>query len=365
MKVLVTGGGTGGHVYPALSILEAIRRTYPEAEFLYVGTRKGLEYEIVTKMGIPFDVIDVKGFTKKSPFDALKTIHKAFNALNQAKKLIDKFQPDLVIGTGGYVSGPIVMAGVLKGKKTAIHEQNVYPGKTNRLLAKMVDRIYITFDESVKYFGNSSKILKTGNPVREEFMNLDKMACRKELGIPDDQMFVLSFGGSGGAKKINECMMLVMNHFKKNNKIRLIHVTGRNYYEKFMRCMEESSFTVGDNESVKDYLFDMPKYICAADVVIGRSGATSLSEICMVKTPSILIPSPNVVQNHQEYNARALESTGVSKVILEADLKDTVLIAQLQAFLESPETLVKMKENFDSMEILPAADMIAKDLFSL
>lgn len=365
MKVLVTGGGTGGHVYPALSILEAIQTEFPKAEFLYVGTRKGLEYEIVTKMGIPFDVIDVKGFTKKSPLDVIKTIYKASNAVSQALKLIDKFQPDFVIGTGGYVSGPIVMAGVLRGKKTAIHEQNVYPGKTNRLLGLMVNRIYISFNESKKHFRNSKKILLTGNPVRSEFKNLEKMTCREVLGIPKDKFFVLSFGGSGGAKKINECMMLVMNYFKKDPTMYMIHVTGRTYYERYLKHLEESSFTLGENEQVKDYLFDMPQYICAADVVIGRSGATSLAEICAVSTPSILIPSPNVVHNHQEFNARELEKQGVSKVILERDLTDSRLIECISQLKDSDHELDDMKNKFSKMTRLASSQMIAKDLFSL
>lgn len=365
MKVLVTGGGTGGHIYPALAIIEEIKSRHPDAEFLYVGTKKGLENEVIHKTGIPFQTIDVKGFNSKNTINKMHTVKKATWALKDSFGIVRRFKPDLVIGTGGYVAGPVVLAAALLGVKTAIHEQNVYPGKTNKILSKFVNRIYLSYAESTQYFKNKSKLVITGNPVRNAFESLDKKACRAELGIDPETFFVVSFGGSGGAKKINDTMLLVLNFFKNEKKVKLIHVTGKSYYEKFVKSIDQAGFQLGSNASVKDYIFDIPKYICAADLVIGRAGATSLAELLAVRTPSILIPSPNVADDHQTYNALEMKRMGVSMMIKESELIDTKISQFIVECLENSDRLKEMEKAFESLPNAKAADEIVKDFLLL
>ena len=365
MKVLVTGGGTGGHIYPALAIIEEIRRQHSDVEFLYVGTINGLEHEVVIKAGIPFEVIDVRGFSSKSTLKKIHTVKKATTALGQSMKIIRKFKPNLVIGTGGYVAGPVVLAASLMKIKTAIHEQNVYPGKTNKILSKFVDRIYLSYAESAKYFSNPSKLVLAGNPVRNEFESLKKDVCRESLGIDQDTFFVVSFGGSGGAKKINDTMVLVLNYFKNENRVKLIHVTGKSYYEKFIKCVSQAGFPFGANACVKDYRFDIPRYLCAADLVIGRAGATTLAELLAVKTPSILIPSPNVADDHQTYNAKEMERLGVSMMIKETELNDGKISQYIVTCLDDRSQLSKMQSAFEKISKEKAAKVIVKDLLKL
>ncbi len=367
MKVLVTGGGTGGHIYPALAIIEEIKRQEANTEFLYVGTRTGLEHEIVTKAGIPFEFVDVRGFSSKSPIKKLGTVKKASGALADSVKIIKRFKPDLVIGTGGYVAGPVVLAAAISNKKiiTAIHEQNVFPGKTNKILSRFVNRVYLSYEESNRYFSDKKKLKLVGNPVRNEFESLEKEACREALGIEKDTFFVVSFGGSGGAKKINETMLLVLNFFKNDKRFKLIHVTGKSYYEKFIKCLDQSGLQLGSNTTIKDYLFDIPRYLCAADLVIGRAGATTLAELMAVKTPSILIPSPNVADDHQTYNAKEMQRLGISKMIAESDLNDGKISQFIIACHEDQTELKKMNSAFEKMTREKAAKSIVKDLLKL
>ncbi len=364
MKVLLTGGGTGGHIYPALAIIEEIKKQHPNASFLYVGTKSGLEHEVVVKEGIPFQMIDVKGFTSKQIVKKVLTVKKAAVAVLESIKIAKAFKPDLVIGTGGYVAGPMVLGAALSGYKTAIHEQNVFPGKTNKLLSKFVNRVYLSYEESAKYFPNKEKLVWTGNPVRKEFEALQKEDCRKALGLEKDTFLVVSFGGSGGAKRINDTMLLVLNYFKNDPKVKLFHVTGKCYYEKFVKCIDQSGLSLGKNTEVKDYLFDIPKYLCAADLVIGRSGATTLSELLAVKTPSVLIPSPNVAEDHQTYNAKEMVRLGVSQMIQESELSDHMIIDFINTSRENPVTLNEMKMAFAKLSNERAAKLIVDDFIN-
>jgi len=225
MRVLITGGGTGGHIYPDISIAKKLKQEFKDIDILYIGTNKGLERELVPKEGINFKTITVTGFQRKISPELIKTINNLIKGLKQSRQIIKSFKPDFVIGTGGYVCGPVVLMASLMKIKTAIHEQNVIPGATNRILSKFVDRIYISFDESKKYFNvDSNKIVFTGNPIREEF-NID-MGHR----VAEPELRVLSFGGSRGAKKINETIRDSLSYLNGMDGIRLNHIKGKYYY---------------------------------------------------------------------------------------------------------------------------------------
>lgn len=361
MRVIVTGGGTGGHIYPALAVVEALKEIDPETRILYVGSNRGLEREIVSKTGIDFKGMDVQGYTKKTPAALLETTWKAGVAVLKSINLLHKFKPDIVFGTGGYVSGPIVFAAAAMGKLTAIHEQNVHPGKTTRLLEKRVKRVYISFQETSQELQHPEKTLLTGNPVRGDFKKLKKEVCRAQLGI-ENQFFLLSFGGSGGAKRINEIMMLVMNYYRSNPSVKIVHVTGRSHYERYMKLLEQNEFKPNQNLTIVPYLYDMPKYLVAADLVIGRAGATTIAELCEAGTPSILIPSPNVSENHQEFNARSLERSGVSILLPERHLTDSRLVTLINERIVQPQLLEIMRQKFASLRHENVAAVIAEDL---
>lgn len=365
MKVLITGGGTGGHIYPAVAIANKIKHEIKNAEILFVGTKKGLESQLVPKAGYKLETITVSGFKRNVSFDTIKSVRDLFLGLKDAVKVIKRFKPDLVIGTGGYVCGPIVFVASLLNIKTVIHEQNVIPGITNKILGKLVHKILVSFDESKGYFNNSGKVVVVGNPVRKDFLNTNKEQCRKELGILDKQLVVLSFGGSRGAEKINETMVEVINKLKGRNDISIIHVTGSKHYEGVLKALGEKSLHSYKNIIIKEYIYDMAKYMGACDIVISRSGAITLAEITVMGLPSILIPSPYVTNNHQELNARVLEKNGAAVLLLEKELNDTNIVNLLNSFAQDKNKLKEMALQSKRLAKPNATDMIYTNILNL
>ncbi len=360
MKVLITGGGTGGHIYPALAIARKIKEESNSVDILYVGTKTGMEADIVPKEGFNFKTIRVKGFRRKLCLDTFKSIKELFLGLEDARKIINEFSPDIVIGTGGYVCGPVVLIASLKGIKTMIHEQNALPGITNRILSRFVDRIAVSFEESKKYFKNSSKVIITGNPIRESFLNINKQDAYKELNLDMNKDFILSFGGSGGQKSLNKAILEVIEKNSKNISIQLIHVTGKSHYDSFMNMINERKINLNKNIKIIPYLYDMPQGLKAADLVITSAGAITIAEVTAVGVPTILIPKSYTAENHQEYNARALERIGASVVLLEKELKDGKLNKVMNELLHNKKTLNKMSKKSKEIGITDSADKIFK-----
>lgn len=344
MKVLITGGGTGGHIYPAIAIANKIKDEIKNIDILYVGSKKGMEGQLVPDAGYKFESIRVSGFKRSLSMDTFRSCIELCLGLKDAVRIIKSYKPDLIIGTGGFVCGPLVFIGSLFNIKTVIHEQNVIPGVTNKILSKFVDKVLISFEESKVYFNKSSKIAVTGNPVRKDFMQSNKKKCREELGIDKDKLAVLAFGGSRGAEKINEAMMGVMTYFNGSSEIQIIHVTGEVHYNKIISNLQDKTNNLSSNIEVKPYIHDMAKYMCACDLVISRSGAITLAEITAIGLPSILIPSPNVTNNHQEYNAKVLEKNGSAILLTEANLNDKNIVNLLNKFLKNREQLRIMGE---------------------
>lgn len=357
MRYLISGGGTGGHIYPALAIAWEIKRRNKDAEILYVGTEKGLESELVPKEGFEFKTIRVQGLPRKISFQTLKAIKELLLGINDAKRIIRDFKPDVVIGTGGYVSAPVLYAASKKGIPSLIHEQNAFPGITNKLLSKYVNRVMVTFEESKKYFKYPEKIVLTGNPIRRSILEVDRRKAYFDLKISKDKPFLLSFGGSGGQKSLNDAMLYVIEK-NVNKDIQILHVTGNRFYDSFMEELKSKNISLRDNIKVVAYMYDMPSALSIANLVVTSAGAITLAEISALGIPSILIPKAYTAENHQEYNARAFEEKGASHLILEKDLTGEKLNEAIDNIIYDAEKLNNMSRNSKALGNINATERI-------
>lgn len=359
MKVIVTGGGTGGHINPAIAIAQKIREKHPETEILYVGTEKGMESDLAPRSGFRFAAISVKGFRRKLTLDTLKTMGVLIKGLGQANALLNREKPDLVIGTGGYVCGPLVFLAALKGMKTIIHEQNAIPGATNKILSRFVDSVCISYEESRRVFTHAKRLVLTGNPVRSEFSNLDREACRAEIGIPSQAFLVISTGGSGGAGAINRAVRTIFQKKQEDNLIWL-HITGKNYYTEFMEGLPLS--LAGAHRAIP-FSHDMPQLLGAADLMVSRSGALIIAEMGTAGVPSVLVPSPNVSNRHQDYNALICEQAGMSRILWEKELNGDALWTVVSDLMHTDGALASMRKAALSMSMENATDRILDEMY--
>ena len=339
MRYIISGGGTGGHINPGLAIAKEILKNEPDSQILFVGTKNGLEGKLVPREGFEIQFIDVKGFKRKLSLDTLKTITKLFKSFGSTNKIFKEFKPDAVIGTGGYVCGPVVFTAAMKNIPTVIHEQNAFPGITNKILSKYVDQVAISFEEARSRFKGKATITLTGNPIREELFSINRETAREKLGLSKETPLVVIFGGSLGADHINECVKGMINNHGKDISYHLILATGMKHYEKFM---QEINGIVPENIEVVPYIYNMGEVLAASDLAVTRGGAITISELSALGIPSILVPSPYVAENHQEYNARALEYRGAAVVILQDQLNSDILYGQVQKLINDKELRIKM-----------------------
>lgn len=344
MRVLVSGGGTGGHIYPALAIAKGLKEIEPETKILYVGTRKGLEARIVPQEGLSFSTISVEGLPRKIGLGLIRTTIKTAGGYVQARKIIKDFNPDIVIGTGGYVCGPVVLAAALKKIPTLIHEQNAFPGVTNKLLARVVDRVAVTFPESIKYFKGKEKVKVTGLPIRPEILCAEPESA-EEFGFRPDGFNVLVVGGSRGARRINLAIEEVIKYYGGRSDIRFLIITGEVGYEEVMENLQKKSIDLSTytNIMVKPYLHKMPEALSATNLILCRAGATTIAEITAKGIPGILIPYPYAAENHQEHNAMALVNKGAAIMIKDNELNGQRLINCINELISDPESLHKMR----------------------
>ena len=289
MRILFAGGGTGGHVYPALAIANNIIKN--GGQVLYVGTDRGLEAKIVPEAGISFRTIEVEGWQRRISLQAIRAGYKAFKGVAQAYRIIKEFKPQLIVGTGGYVCGPVVLAGFILKVPTVIHEQNALPGLTNKLLSRIVNKIMITFAGSEKYFPNPEKTVLTGLPVREEIFRVGKKEAIDFFNLNPNKTTLLVSGGSRGAKSINDAMLDIYPHLLKNPDLQIIHITGEQGYDQVVKNLKSQGMDPAkyDNLVLKPYLYEMEYGLKAADLCIGRAGATFIAEITAIGLPAILI----------------------------------------------------------------------------
>ena len=343
MKIIISGGGTGGHIYPALTIMRTIEERYPDTEFLYVGTHKGLEADIIPKENIPFTTVDIQGFKRSlSPANFVRAGLAAVGVA-KAMNVVRKFKPDAVVGTGGYVCGPVLMAASMLGIPTLIQEQNVVPGITNKILSRFVTRIAAGTPEAAQHFP-TGKVTVTGNPIRKEVMQGTRLEGASAFGFDPDKKIVLISGGSRGARSINNAMVDVLAAAARQHDVQYLHVTGKLDYEDIITRLAQKGVDLENTPHIKvePYLYNMPQAMAMADLVVYRAGATGLAELTARGIPAILIPYPYAAENHQEHNARALEAAGAARVILNRDLKSDILQGTIQELLADREKLKNM-----------------------
>lgn len=365
MKVILSGGGTGGHIYPALTIADQIKKLAPEAEIIFVGTQQGLEKDIIPRYGYPLKFIEVAGFKRSLSLDTLRSFYKMFKGLYDARKIVKAEKPDLVIGTGGYVCGPIVWMAAKHGIPTCIQEQNAMPGVTNKILASSVKKVFLGYKEAEKYFaGKGAQLEYTGNPIRTEILDRNRFAAYDELGLDSHKKTILVSGGSRGARSINNAMQDVEIALSDREEIQVLHATGDVNYEKYMADIKKKG-GVGANIIIKPYLHNMPTALAVADLAVFRAGAIGLAELMAKGIPSILVPYPYATANHQEFNAKAVEAKGAAKVVLDKDLTSEKILEIVEDLLLHENELKNMAAAAKSLGRPEAAAQIAKQALAL
>lgn len=349
MKVIITAGGTGGHIYPALAILEKIKKENKDSEFLFIGTHNRMENTIVPSRNIPFKSIKIYGFNSKNIFTIIRNFILVIKAYYKSKKIIKDFKPDIVIGSGGYVTLPVIKAANKLGYKTLIHEQNSIPGKTNKYLAKYCNKVAVSFDSSANYFAKD-KVILTGNPCGDLAKSVTKMD-KSLLKLSDNKKLVLIVMGSLGSSKMNDFFYSNLDSFK-NKDYEVVIVTGKDYYNKV------NLSNIPSNIKVFPYIEDMTRLLKSTDLIISRAGASTLSEIIALKIPSILIPSPYVANNHQYYNAKSLFDNDACFMIEENKLNIDLLINSIDSILDEKSVIDKMKDNLSKLDTIDSMNII-------
>lgn len=345
MRVIITAGGTGGHIYPALAILNKIKEVDPSSKFLYIGTTDRMEASMIPAKKIPYVGIEMMGLNRKNPFANIKVATCFIKAIRQAKKEITKFKPDIVLGVGGYITSPVIYAAKKLGYKTFIHEQNSIPGLSNKFLSHYADKIGVSLEGSMKYF-DSKKVVYTGNPRSEEVLKT-KPINKKEYGLEENKKLVVIVMGSLGSYTMNQRLMEMVPAFQGKT-YEVLLVTGKNYYEDYQKLKN-----VPSNVHLVPYLENMLGVMQKTDIIVSRAGASTVSEIVALGLPSILVPSPYVTHNHQLENAKELERNKASIVLEEKDFDKTHLLPLIDRILTNKE---KQKEMIESAKRLGVRD---------
>lgn len=375
MKVLFACGGTGGHINPAIAIASTLKAKQPDAQILFAGNPKGMEAKLVPQAGFDFAPITIKGFQRRLTWFNIKyNISSLFyltTASARSKKLIESFEPDLVVGTGGYVSGPILRKAAQMGIKTASHESNAFPGVTTKLLSRYVDEILLAVPEAKKYLDPKCKEVIVGNPVRESIVYADRERARQKLGV-GQRVCIVSFGGSQGAHRLNQAIAELMAYHTKPDsplagKIHHIHATGKYGVEDFPQMLREHGavFEQNPHVDIREYINDMDDCLAAADLVICRAGASTLSELEAAGRASILIPSPNVAENHQYHNGMVLVKNDAAVLIEEKNLTGEKLCQTVQELSDNPQRLRTLGQNAQKLAMIDANERIYQELMRL
>ena len=367
MKAIIAAAGTGGHINPALAIANKIKQEEPNSEIIFVGTDRGLENDLIPRAGYDLKRIEAYGFNRKISLDNVKKMYKTFKSIGQAKKIIQDFKPDIMIGTGGYICLPVALAASKLKVPIVLHESNAFPGVAIKMLSKKASAILVGFEDAKKRIRNTENVVVVGNPSKVKkiaFTNSQKEKILKEIGLTDiEKPIVLVFGGSQGAKKINESFINIISK-KINEKYQIIWATGPNQYEIIKAKLQSLNINIDNISNVKilPYIYNMEEVMNCVDLVVSRSGAMTITEISIVGKPSIFIPFPYATENHQEYNAKVLEKVGAAKIILDADLDFNILNSTINAIISDKEKMCRMSENAHAVEIKNVEDKIYVEL---
>ncbi len=364
MNVVFVAGGTGGHINPALAVAGTFKKRYPDANISFIGNRTGMEATLVPKAGYKFYPIDVAGFQRKLTLNNIKrnavAFYRMFHSTVQAGRILSELKPDIVVGTGGFTCGPVLRKAAKMGIKTATHEQNAFPGLTTKTLCKYVDAVMVAMPDAIKRLPENREYIVTGNPVRQSIIDTTREEAREKLGLDKDKPMILSLGGSLGARAVNEAIADVIGWHAKSKKYYHFHAIGK-YGVEWMPDLIRSKgvdFETQENLRISEYIYDMDLCMAAADLVINRAGASTISELQVKGMPSILIPSPNVAENHQYFNAKTLSDKNAAILIEEKDLTGESLISAIKSIIDDKKALKQMGENAKSTAVFDANNKI-------
>jgi len=366
MRVIVSAAGTGGHINPAISIANKIREKEPDSEIIFIGTNHGLENDLVPRAGYELKRIEAYGLKKDFSITNLKHIYKTIKSRKEVKRIIDEFKPDLVIGTGGYICGPVFAAAVSKKIPTILHESNAYPGKAVKMFAREVDCVLVGFEDAKDRLKEAKKVVVTGNPTKIRKLTIahdEKTKILNDLGIRNELPIVLIFGGSQGSQKINEATVnMIKSYLNKNYQI--IWATGQNQYDIVKENFEKSNISIKNIKNVKilPYIYNMEELINIANLVICRSGAMTITELAICSKPAIFIPLPSRLANRQEDNARVLEKLGAAKIILNDDLTGKTLSKEIDEIIKDKSKLEQMGKNANKIAPNNVEDKIYNEI---
>lgn len=370
MNVIFTCGGTGGHINPAIAVARMLRERRPEAKILFVGAADGMERDLVPREGFQLETLKISNLQRRltpaGVWHNLVTSCHIAGSLQKAKKIIRQFEPDVIVGTGGYASYPALREGIRLKVPTAIHESNAVPGLATKLVADKVDRIMVSFEESRNLYSRPERVVVTGTPVREDFLYQKKSEARKALGL-DDRPLVISYWGSLGAREMNKKIARFIQLECQQEPFQHIHATGSFGWRWMPDLIRQMGIDLQKHPGVqlREYIYDMPMLMAAADLIICRAGASTISEVAASATPCIMVPSPNVTDNHQEKNARVLEARGAAMVLREEECDGDRLFEMVQTLLADPEKMDSMRHALHQMAVVDAAERIYSTILEL
>ena len=364
MNVIFTCGGTGGHINPALAVAKLLRERRPDSEILFIGADDGMEGTLVPREGFRLETIKIDFFerrlTPKGLVHNARTALQIGGALRRVDAILKEFQPDVILGTGGYASFPALRQGARRGIPTAVHESNAVPGLATRMVMKKVDRILVCYDECAEQYPDPAKVSAVGMPVDEEFIFTKRADARRTLGIGEDEKLIVTCWGSLGAREMNKKIARFIQLESQTDEFRHVHATGSYGWRWMPDLVRDMGVDLSAHPGIemREYIYNMPELMAAADLMICRAGASTLNEVAASAVPAIIVPSPNVTDNHQEKNARILDRRGAAVVVRESECDGDSLYALARELLSDPDRLGSMRRALQSMAVLDSAERI-------